>query len=86
MKNCGKHGNHLGIFLGLVFILCFLWYWIHPVQQQFHLQFLESAFFGFNGMNMRSFVLGLIQSYVYGYIFHGVWCISCRLSGCSKHK
>lgn len=86
MKGCYKHGNHIGVFLALIFILCFVKYWIHPVQQEFHLQSLESAFFGFTGMNTSSFFLGLIQSYVYGYIFAGLWCLAGCLTGCCKKK
>lgn len=85
MKGFVKHSNHLGVFLALVFIGCFLWYWIHPVQQDFHLKFLQSAFFGYTDMNITSFILGLIQSYIYGYIFTALWDLSSNLSGC-RHK
>ena len=82
MKDCFKLGNHVGIFLTLLFVLCFFWYWIHPVQQQLHLQVLESVFFGYDGMNIGSFILGLIQSYIWGYILSALWC----LSGCSAGR
>lgn len=85
MKDFVKHSNHLGIFLGIVFIGCFFWYWIHPVQQEFHLKFLQSAFFGFKSMNIASFIFGLICSYIYGYIFTAFWILSSYLSGC-KHQ
>lgn len=85
MKDCIKHGNRLGIFLMLLFILCFIWYWIHPVQQQLHMQILELLFFWYKGMNVGSFISGLVQSYIWGYIFVVLWCLSsCCTTGCCK--
>jgi hypothetical protein len=85
VKDFVKHSNHLGIFLIILFIGCFLWYWIHPVQKEFHLKFLQSAFFGFKNMNILSFIFGIISSYIYGYVFYTFWALSSYLSGC-KHN
>jgi hypothetical protein len=85
MKDCIKHGNHLGIFFVLLFILCFFWYWLHPVQQEFHLKFLQSLFFGYSEMNAISFILGIIQSYIWGYIIAIIWYFSSYCAGgCCK--
>lgn len=73
MKDCLKIGNKVGIFLAMLFIVCFLWYWVHPVQQELHLQLLELSFFGFKGMDLGSLFLGLVQSYIWGYIGVGLW-------------
>lgn len=80
MKNCFQYGNHVGVFLALLFILCFVWYWLLPVHQELHLQLLELSFFGYNGMNVTSFILGLVQSYIWGYIGVALW----RLAGCCQ--
>lgn len=87
MKYCVKHGNHVGVFLALLFIIAFAWYWIHPVHQDRHLQMLESIFFWFEGMNFLSFISGLIQSYIWGYIFAGLWCLAGYCSaGCCRRE
>jgi len=87
MKICTKHGHHLGIFLALVFILSFIWYWIHPVQQQLRMDILQLLFFGFQEMDLASFISGLVQSYIWGYIFMVLYCISSFCAcGCCKKK
>lgn len=68
MKSFLRDANLLGIFFALLFLLCFAWHWMNPVHQELHMQLLEIAFLGFTGMNALSFILGLIQSYIWGYI------------------
>ena len=77
MKSWFKNGNRVGIFLVYLFIVCFAWYWLKPVNKELHTQIFELGFFGFSGMNFPSFILGIIQSYVWGYIGAGLWCLSC---------
>lgn len=77
MKDWIKHGNHVGIFLALLFVICFAWFWLHPVHQQLHAQILELTYYGYSGMNFPSFVLGIIQSYIWGYIGVGLWRLTC---------
>ena len=83
MKCWLKLGNRVGIFLGLLFIVCFAWYWLRPVNQELHMDLFELLFYGFSGMNFPGFILGIIQSYVWGYIGAALWCIS---SCCGKCK
>ena len=73
MKEWLRIGNKVGIFLALLFIVCFVWYWVHPVHQELHMQLLELSFFGYEGMNVSSFILGLVQSYIWGYIGVALW-------------
>ena len=80
MRNWFKHGNHVGVFLILLFIVCFAWFWLRPVHQGLHEQMFELFYYGFRGMTFPSFILGIIQSYVWGYIGVALW----HLSGCSK--
>jgi len=66
------------MFLALLFVLCFAWYFIHPIEQEMHLQMFRISYLGFTGMNLTSFILGLVQTYLWGYIGLGVW----MLVGC----
>lgn len=78
-----RAANHVGLFLVVLFVICFSWYFIRPVEQDLHFRLLKLSFFGYDGMNLMSFILGAIQSYIWGYIFVGI----CYLTGCShKHN
>lgn len=68
-----KSANRIGLLLAGLFVICFIWYYIRPVEQGLHLQLLRLSFFGFSGMNLVGFILGLVQSYIWGYIILGVW-------------
>lgn len=74
---CLKHGNNVGLFLVVLFVLCFIGYYLKPMQE-LHLQLLQLMFFGFSGMNVLSFILGAVQAYIFGYILCAIWC----LTGC----
>lgn len=76
-----KLAHRNGLFFALLFVLCFAWYWVNPTQQATHVQQLQLAFLGFSGMNGSSFVLGLIQAYIWGYVGCGVWWLAGKLSG-----
>lgn len=84
MKSFLKHGNHIGIFLALIYIIAFAWYWVHPVQQQLNMQSFELSFFGFTGINGASFFKGLIQTYIWGYILVALWNLSTYITNCCK--
>ena len=73
MKDLFRVGHRVGVFLALLFVLCFAWYWILPVHRELHMQLLELSFFGYKGMTGMSFIFGLIQSYVWGYIGVALW-------------
>lgn len=75
-----QYANRVGLFLVVLFVICFAWYYIRPVEQELHLKLLKLSFFGFNGMNLISLILGAIQSYIWGYIAVGVL----RLVGCCR--
>lgn len=85
---CGfwKCAHHLGIFFALLFIICFFW-WRPADLRDFHLSGLRMAFLGFDGFNAKSFVLGLVQSYLWAYVGIALWLIAgcCMKSGqCEK--
>ena len=81
-NNFLQRANRLGLFLATLFALCFIWYFIRPVEQELHLGLLKLSYFGFSGMNFGSFILGAVQSYLWGYIFLGLW----QLFGCCKRS
>ncbi|PIZ94320.1 MAG: hypothetical protein COX81_03750 [Candidatus Magasanikbacteria bacterium CG_4_10_14_0_2_um_filter_37_12] len=81
---CGfwRCGNSIGLFLSLLFIVCFVWYFVHPVEQTMHLQMFRLSYVGFSGMNIQSFISGLFQTYICGYVGVGLWI----LVGCCFKK
>ena len=73
------HCSHrVGLFLVILFVVCFAWYFINPVEQEMHLQMFKVSYLGFSGMNLTSFILGAIQTYIWAYLGVGIW----QLVGC----
>ncbi len=70
-----KCANSVGLFLAVLFVLCYVRFYIWPVDQDLHLRFLRMAFFGFKDMGVLSFTIGLLQSYIWGYVGVGIWCV-----------
>lgn len=60
----------LGIFLSLSFILCVIYGLLTPVSLHMH-PFLEAVLPGFKWLSIGSFLLGLIESFLWG-IYLGV--------------
>jgi len=81
--SCLKHANGVGLFFVALLAICFAWYFIHPVEQDLHMSLLKLSFFGFDGMNAVSFLLGALQAYVWGYIVVGIVCLVKR--SCHHH-
>ena len=77
-----KLANSVGLFLVILFAICFLWYFIMPAERELHLKLFRIAYSGFSGMNLLGFVFGAIQSYLWGYIGVGIW----RLVGYKTSK
>lgn len=65
--------NRLGIFLALLFTICFAWFYINPIEQDLHLQLFRMAYFGFEEMNLVAFLAGAVQSYLWAYVGVGLW-------------
>ncbi|MEK9183315.1 MAG: hypothetical protein AAB849_02290 [Patescibacteria group bacterium] len=80
--NYGKCANSIGLFLAILFVLCFAKLAWDPTESDLHLRLLKLTFFGFSGVNVASFILGLAQSYVAAYIGVGIW----QLVGCCFKK
>lgn len=86
-KKCNwwQCGNKLGLFLVLLYIICFAWYFIYPVEQEMHLAMFKMSYVGFDDMNVVSFILGAVQTYIWGYIFGALWMlVRCGGLKCKK--
>ena len=68
-----KIANRIGIFLVTLFIICFLWYYIRPVEQELHLKLFRLVYLGFGGMDLSDFILGIIQTYIWAYIIVAIY-------------
>lgn len=82
MMLCKKHlAATLAILGGLWYIVCHLWGLMLPADViQFHADFLRISVLGWTGMNITSFLLGVIQWSIWGALFGlsfatvGKWC------------
>lgn len=84
--NYWKCANRIGLFLVILYVICFAWYFINPAEQATHLQMFKFSYLGFNGMDFVSFLSGAVQTYIWAYIGLGVWQVvgCCHKSGTSK--
>lgn len=72
-NNFWQLANRLGIFFAIIFVICFFWHFINPVDAELRIKLFQMALVGFSGMNLVSFILGVIQSYLWAYIGLGLW-------------
>lgn len=75
-KNYWQVGTRVGLFFAILFIVCFAWFYIRVGSselKQLHDSLFALSFFGWSGMNFVSFILGLMQSFVWGYIAVALW-------------
>ncbi|MBI5023021.1 MAG: hypothetical protein HZC05_02550 [Candidatus Magasanikbacteria bacterium] len=86
--NYWRCANRIGLFLAILFVFCFVFHYFRPVDAELRVKLFQMAFLGFSGMNFASFVLGLIQSYIYAYIGFGLWFLvgCCIKSGAECEK
>lgn len=75
-----KISNHIGLFLVVLFTICFLWYYIQSGERGLHIELFKMAYFGFNGMKLSDFILGAIQTYFWAYIFVAVYYLVKKVS------
>lgn len=78
--------NHVGLFFVALFVLCFAWFHLNPAERELHEQLFQLSYLGLSGMGFMTFVLGAVQSYIWGYIVVGIWKGVALLSGCCHHK
>lgn len=72
-NNYLKQANSIGLFLASLFTICFIWYYIMSVERELHLSLFRMTFLWFKTMNISSFILGIIQSYLWAYVGLAIW-------------
>lgn len=75
-----RFANRLGIFLALLFAVCFAWFAIRPVAQDLHLQLFRMAYLGFEEMNLTAFIWGAAQSYLWAYVGVALWQVAALIT------
>lgn len=84
MNDFFKQANRLGIFFVILFFMCFVWFYIQPVERELHVRLLRLSFFYFYDMNFMAMVSGALQSYVWGYIGVVSWVLASKISNLLK--
>ncbi|NCS99430.1 hypothetical protein GW765_00415 [Candidatus Parcubacteria bacterium] len=75
-----KQSHKIGMFLALLFIICFFWFYVNQAEQGLHMALFRMSYIGFQDMNFLGFILGLIQSYIWGYVAIGAWQLTEKFS------
>lgn len=75
-----KQSHKLGIFFGILFAVCFAWFYINPALNELHKELFQLTFLGLDDMNGVGFIIGLVQSYVWAYIAVALWKLAGILS------
>ncbi|MBI5135217.1 hypothetical protein HZA86_03215 [Candidatus Uhrbacteria bacterium] len=73
--SCGywKCAHRVGLFLAALFVICFGFHSVYQPDPEFLLKMFQSVYLGFTGMDLTSFLLGAIQTYIWAYIGVGIW-------------
>ena len=77
-----QQGTRMGIFFAILFVACFVWFYLRggdADMKQLHDNLFALAFFGWSGMNIISFILGAIQSFIWGYLALIIWRLTAKL-------
>ena len=88
MMNSKCDYKHMAVPLGLMFALLYFvfYFWSYtvtePAVKELHINLLKLVFFWFNGLNGISFLLGLIQSFVWGLIVAALFYFGYRHCPC----
>ena len=78
-QNFWKLGARIGVFFAILFVICFAWYYIRGGSTELlklHENLLALSYFGWSGVNFTSFILGLIQTFIWGYVALALWNLS----------
>ena len=64
-----KFGLTLSTFFALGYVVDFLWHLtLSTGEKDLYLELLQIAYLGFTGFNVQSFIVGLVQIYIWGWI------------------
>lgn len=86
-KSFSKKGMFFGNVFALLFVLCFFWYYaVGADYQKLYVDLHKMSFMWFSGMNFASFVSGLAQAYIFGWIVALAVKVSSMCCGCCKDE
>lgn len=84
-KSFAKKGMFFGVIFALLYVLCFFWYYaVGADYQKLYIDMHKMSFMWFSGMNFASFVSGLVQAYIFGWIVALAIKIAGLCCGCCK--
>ncbi len=74
-----KTGNAFGILSVIFFLFCMAWGFLltDPVLKELHVNILRIAYPGFT-MSLIGAVIGLVETFIYGWIFGALFAWVCR--------
>lgn len=81
---CKKHFGATLAGLGTIaYVACYFWGFVIPADvQELHANLLRISVLGWSGMNVTSFLLGVIQWAIWGLLIATVWTMLTK--GCAK--
>ncbi len=88
-KSYSRFALRVGLWFVGIYALCFVWPWIRGLNVELsalHYQMWQIAFFGFTGFNLGSFIVGLMQVFIWGLIAAGLWKLAGFCCGCERDK
>ncbi len=72
--NIKKFGLTLSTFFAIGYVLDFAWHFLlSDASRDLYLQLLQIMYIGFTGFNVASFILGLVQIYIWGWVIAGIF-------------
>lgn len=89
---CLKCAHRLGLLFAFLFVLCFTGWWRLGLWdaglKELHADLLRLTFIGFDDFNVKSFLLGLLQSYIWAYVAVILWHLAgcCSMGSCKECK
>jgi hypothetical protein len=87
-KSFAQRGLFWGALFAIFYVLCFIWYFAikAPALQELYLNLHRLSFVWWNGMDAVSFVSGLVQAFIWGWIVMiAIWAAH-QICGCCKGK
>lgn len=85
--NVVRTGNVLGIISAVFFLACMAWGFLFSdlVLQELHLNLLRLVYPGFT-MSFVGAVIGIVEAFVYGWLFGALFAWLCRVACVSEDK
>ncbi|HBV57814.1 MAG TPA: hypothetical protein DEB73_00895 [Candidatus Magasanikbacteria bacterium] len=87
-KSFGKNGMFFAVLFALLYVLCFFWYYTisDAGLKELYMNMHRMSFMWFSGMNFASFISGLVQVYILGWVVALAIKIAGLCCGCCKDE